>query len=72
MYEYYIAQSIVEETLYARGGPIDEEKSVLRLAYLADDLGILTMVAEHVSEMPVDWQYNIILKNIKIRVVYFW
>ena len=39
MYEFYIAQSIIDEALHAKGQQqIDEEKSVLRLAYLADDL----------------------------------
>jgi hypothetical protein len=57
IYEFFIAQSIIEETLNKKFQPVDEEKTVLKLAYLADDLDVLVMVAEHVLEMPITLQY---------------
>ena len=44
----------MDETLAAKCQPLDEEKTVLKLAYLADDLDVLVMVAEHVFEIPVE------------------
>ena len=49
----------MQETLAAKCQPLDEDKTVLKLAYLADDLDVLVMVAEHVLEMPVALQYSL-------------
>ena len=57
MYEYYIASRIIEETKEAALKPIDEAKTLLGEGYLAFDLDILSLVAEHVSEVPLQQQY---------------
>jgi hypothetical protein len=53
IYEFFIAQSIIQETLKAKLLAIDENKTMLGTAFLSNDLDVLTFVSEHVIEMPV-------------------
>ncbi len=57
IYEFFIAQSIIQETLKAKSQAIDENKTMLGTAFLRNDLDVLSFVAEHVIEIPVDLQY---------------
>ncbi len=54
MYEFYIAQSIFEETANANLEALSEETTLLSTTYLAIDLDIVRMVAEEVMERPVE------------------
>ncbi len=53
IYEFFIAQSIIQETLKAKLQAIDEHKTMLGTAFLSNDLDALTFVSEHVIETPV-------------------
>jgi hypothetical protein len=53
-YEYYIAQSIIEETLKARCQPIKESTTMISSAYLSFGLDIVVLISEHVMELPLD------------------
>ncbi len=57
IYEFFIAQSIIQETLKAKFQAIDENKTMLCTAFLTNDLDILAFVSEHVIEAPVSLQY---------------
>ncbi len=52
--EFYIAQSIIEETLNAKCQSIDENRTMLSTAYLRFDLDILSLVTEHVMDIPLN------------------
>ncbi len=53
IYEFFIAQCIIQETLKAKLLAIDEHKTMLGTAFLRNDLDVLTFVSEHVIEIPV-------------------
>ncbi len=57
VYEFFIAQSIISETFKAKCEPIDERTTLLGTAFLRFDLDILTLVSEHVMELPLTLQY---------------
>jgi hypothetical protein len=57
IYEFFIAQSIIQETLKAKLQAIDENKTMLGTAFLSNDLDVLSFVSEHVIEIPVSLQY---------------
>ena len=59
MYEFYIAQSILEETLNAKSLALDENTTKLQYGFLAFDLDILRMVGSHVMEVPLELQYTL-------------
>jgi hypothetical protein len=44
----------MEETLNAKCQSINEEKSIIGTAFLRFDLDVLSLVSEHVMEMPLD------------------
>ncbi len=56
--EFYIAQSIIEETSNAKSQAIEENKTLLSTTYLRFDLDIITLVTEHVMDIPVNKQYS--------------
>jgi hypothetical protein len=43
--------------LHAKSQAVDENTTMLSIAYLRFDLDILTMVTEHVMDIPVNKQY---------------
>jgi hypothetical protein len=55
VYEFFVAQSVIEETLQSQILEIKTTK--LGLGFLAFDLDILFMLAEHLSELKLDDQY---------------
>jgi hypothetical protein len=58
VYEFFVAQSVIEETLQQSKLQILEMKTTkLSLGFLAFDLDILCMLAEHLSELKLDEQY---------------
>ena len=57
IYEFFIVQSIIQETSKAKLQAIDENKTMLGTAFLSNDLDVLTFVSEHVLEIPVSLQY---------------
>ncbi len=57
IYEFFISQSIIQETLKVQLKPIDENKTMLGTAFLSKDLDVLTFISEHVIEIPVSLQY---------------
>jgi hypothetical protein len=58
IYEFFVAQSVIEETLQQSKLEILEIKTTkLGLGFLAFDLDILCMLAEHLSELKLDEQY---------------
>jgi hypothetical protein len=54
VYEFFVAQSIIEETLQAQLQAVNQYKSKLNQAFLAFDLGILSMVGEHIDTLNID------------------
>jgi hypothetical protein len=54
VYEFFIAQSVIEETLTAKLEALDFAKSKLTLGFLAFDLDILCTLAEHISEKSLE------------------
>ncbi len=52
-YQFYIAQSIIEETLNAKLDSIKKDTTMISTAYLRSDLEILSLVSEHVMEFPL-------------------
>ncbi len=53
VYEFFIAQSVIEETVAAKMQEIDEKSTCLSEGYLAFDLDILSTIAEYINEMPL-------------------
>ncbi len=57
-YEFFVAQSVIEETLQqSKLQILDIKTTKLSLGFLAFDLDILSMLAEHLSELKLDDQY---------------
>jgi hypothetical protein len=57
-YEFFIAQSLIEETLKQSKLQILEINTTkLSIGFLAFDLDILCMLAENLSELKLDDQY---------------
>jgi hypothetical protein len=58
VYEFFVAQSVIEETLQQSKLQILKINTTkLSLGFLAFDLDILCMLAEHLSELKLDEQY---------------
>ncbi len=57
VYEFFIAQSIIEETLQSKLQILEIKTTKLSIGFLAFDLDILCMLAEHLSELKLDEQY---------------
>jgi hypothetical protein len=57
VYEFFVAQSVIEETLESKLQILEIETTKLSLGFLAFDLDILCMLAEHLSELKLDEQY---------------
>jgi hypothetical protein len=58
VYEFFVAQSVIEEALQQSKLQILEMKTTkLSLGFLAFDLDILCILAEHLSELKLDEQY---------------
>jgi hypothetical protein len=57
IYEFFIAQSVIEETLQSKSQILEIKTTKLGLGFLAFDLDILCMLAEHLSELKLDEQY---------------
>ncbi len=58
VYEFFVAQSVIEETLKQSKLQILEIKTTkLSIGFLAFDLDILCTLAEHLSELKLDEQY---------------
>jgi hypothetical protein len=58
VYEFFVAQSVIEETLLQSKLQILEIKTTkLSIGFLAFDLDILHMLAEYLSELKLDEQY---------------
>jgi hypothetical protein len=57
VYEFFIAQSVIEETLQSKLQIIEIKTTKLGLGFLAFDLDILCMLAEYLSELKLDEQY---------------
>jgi hypothetical protein len=64
VYEFFVAQSIIEETLQQSKLQIVEIKTTkLSLGFLVFDLDVLCMLAEHLSELKLDDQYLFYCEN---------
>jgi len=57
VYEFFVAQSVIEETLQSKLQNLEVKTTKLSLGFLAFDLDILCMLAEHLSELKLDEQY---------------
>jgi hypothetical protein len=57
VYEFFVAQSIIEETLQSKLQALEIKTTKLWLGFLAFDLDVLCMLAEHLSELKLDEQY---------------
>jgi hypothetical protein len=58
VYEFFVAQSVIEETLQQSKLQILETKMTkLSIGFLAFDLDILCTLAEYLSELKLDEQY---------------
>ncbi len=58
VYEFFVAQSVIEETLQQSKLQILETRTTkLSIGFLAFDLDILCMLAEYISELKLDEQY---------------
>jgi hypothetical protein len=57
VYEFFVAQSIIEETLQSKSQILEIKSTKLGLGFLAFDLDILCMLAEYLSELKLDEQY---------------
>jgi hypothetical protein len=55
--EFFIAQSVIEETLQSKLQILEIKTTKLSLGFLAFDLDILCTLAEHLSELKLDQQY---------------
>ncbi len=56
-YQFFVAQSVIEDTLQSKLQILEIKTTKLSLGYLAFDLDILCMLAEHLSELKLDEQY---------------
>jgi hypothetical protein len=56
-YEFFVAQSIIEETLQSKLQILEIKTTKLSIGFLAFDLDILCMLAENLSELKLDEQY---------------
>jgi hypothetical protein len=56
-YEFFVAQSIIEETLQSKSQILKIKTTKLNIGFLAFDLDILCMLAEYLSELKLDEQY---------------
>jgi hypothetical protein len=54
VYEFFVAQSVIEETLKSKLQILEIKTTKLSLGFLAFDLDILCMLAEHLSELKLD------------------
>ncbi len=57
VYEFFVAQSVIEETLQSKLQILEIKTTKLNIGFLAFDLDILCMLAEHLSELKLDEQY---------------
>ncbi len=57
VYEFFVAQSVIEETLQSKLQTLEIKTTKLGLGFLAFDLDILCMLTEHLSELKLDEQY---------------
>jgi hypothetical protein len=57
VYEFFIAQSVIEEKLKSKLQSIEIKTTKLGLGFLVFDLDILCTLAEHLSELKLDEQY---------------
>jgi hypothetical protein len=57
VYEFFVVQSVIEETLQSKLQSLEIKTTKLSLDFLAFDLDILCMLAEHLSELKLDEQY---------------
>ncbi len=57
VYEFFVAKSVIEETLQSKLQILEIKTTKLGLGFLAFDLDILCMLAEHLSELKLDEQY---------------
>jgi hypothetical protein len=57
IYEFFVAQSVIEETLQSKLQVIELKTTKLNLGFLAFDSDILCTLAEHLSELRLDEQY---------------
>jgi hypothetical protein len=54
VYEFFIAQSVIEETLQSKLQILEIKTTKLGLGFLAFDLDILCALAEYLSELKYD------------------
>ncbi len=57
VYEFFVAQSVIEETLQPKLQILEIKSTKLGIGFLAFDLDILCMLAEYLSELKLDEQY---------------
>ncbi len=57
VYEFFIAQSVIEETLQSKSQILEIKTTKLSIGFLGFDLDILCMLGEHLSELKLDEQY---------------
>jgi hypothetical protein len=57
VYEFLIAQSVIEETLKSKLQILETKTTKLSLGFLAFDLDILCTLAEYLNELKLDEQY---------------
>jgi hypothetical protein len=57
VYEFFVAQSVIEETLQSKLNTLEINTTKLSIGFLAFNLDILFMLAEHVSELKLEEQY---------------
>ncbi len=58
-YEYYIVHSIIEETLNCQFSALDEYETIIGTAFVIFDMDILSLITEHIVEIPVEMQYSL-------------
>jgi hypothetical protein len=57
VYEFFVSQSVIEETLKSKLQALEIKTKKLSMGFLAFDLDILCTLAEHLSELKLDEQY---------------
>jgi hypothetical protein len=57
VYQFFVAQSVIEETLQSKLQILEIETTKLSIGFLAFDLDILCTLAEYLNELKLDEQY---------------
>jgi hypothetical protein len=63
VYEFFVAQSVIEETLESQLQTLEIKTTKLSIGFLAFDLDILCTLAEYLNELKLDEQYLFYCEN---------